>query len=52
MQTAIEHDLEDSILIGEEGKKCNRGEMEDSTGKEESDNAMARCRRTVNFNLV
>ncbi|KAG8496352.1 hypothetical protein CXB51_007615 [Gossypium anomalum] len=31
----MDHDLEDSVLIGEEGKKRARGEVEDLTGSEE-----------------
>lgn len=52
IQIAMDYDLEDGILIREEGKKRNRGEMEGLTEKEGSDNDKARNRKMVEFNLV
>ncbi|MBA0845889.1 hypothetical protein Goarm_023112 [Gossypium armourianum] len=38
----MEHDLEEEVLIGEEGKKRNRREMEDALAKEETNTLAAR----------
>ncbi|KAG8496196.1 hypothetical protein CXB51_009529 [Gossypium anomalum] len=52
MQTAMEHDSEDGILEGEEGKKGQRGVMENSNENGESGNVMARSRRLVDSNSL
>ncbi|PPR92532.1 hypothetical protein GOBAR_AA28142 [Gossypium barbadense] len=40
MQTRMEHDLEEGILIGEEGKKRNRGARDDFSEREDMDYLM------------
>ncbi|MBA0702777.1 hypothetical protein Goari_027133 [Gossypium aridum] len=42
----MEHDFEDEVIVGEEGKKRNRREMEDALAKEET-NLAERSRRVV-----
>lgn len=49
-QTTIERDLEDGVLIGKEGKKRDRGAMENLSTREETDSSIARNRRLVEFN--
>ncbi|KAG8500962.1 hypothetical protein CXB51_003065 [Gossypium anomalum] len=47
MHTLMEHDLEDGVLIGEEGKKKNRREIEDVLAKEQINTLAVRNRRVV-----
>ncbi|MBA0670978.1 hypothetical protein Goklo_029382 [Gossypium klotzschianum] len=46
----MDHDLEEVALVGEEGKKISKGEIEDLTGKGEMGNIMARSRSMVDLN--
>ncbi|MBA0722743.1 hypothetical protein Golax_003394 [Gossypium laxum] len=43
----MEHDLEDEVLIGEEGKKRNRREMEAALAKEETNTLAVRSWRAM-----
>ncbi|MFQ6658907.1 hypothetical protein Gotur_028001, partial [Gossypium turneri] len=43
----MEHDLKDEVIVGEEGKKRNRREMEDVLAKEETNVLAERSRRAV-----
>lgn len=43
----MEHDVEDVVIVGEEGKKRNRREMEDALAKEETNVLAERSRRAV-----
>ncbi|KAK5824841.1 hypothetical protein PVK06_019625 [Gossypium arboreum] len=47
IHTLMEHDLEDEVLIGEEGKKRNRGEIEDILAKEETNTLVVKNRKIV-----
>lgn len=47
IHTLMEHDLEDKVLIGEEGKKRNKGEIEDILAKEETNTLVVKNRRIV-----
>lgn len=47
MNNLMEHDLEDEVFIGEEGKKRNRREMEADLAKVESNISTVRSRRTL-----
>lgn len=46
----MEHDLEEGVIIGEEGKKRARGALEDVAVGEETDNLLVRNRRLVEIN--
>ncbi|TYH04866.1 hypothetical protein ES288_A08G039700v1 [Gossypium darwinii] len=48
--TTMEHDLKDGVLIGEEGKKRSRKEIEDSIIREEINIVEGRNRRMVETN--
>ncbi|MBA0762032.1 hypothetical protein Gotri_024592 [Gossypium trilobum] len=43
----MEHDLEDEVIVGEEGKKRNRREMEDALAKEVTNVLVEMSRRAV-----
>ncbi|KAK8291845.1 hypothetical protein V6Z12_D06G084400 [Gossypium hirsutum] len=43
----MEHNLEDEVLIGEEGKKRNRKEIEVALAKEETNTLVVTCRREM-----
>ncbi|TYI35401.1 hypothetical protein ES332_A03G074400v1 [Gossypium tomentosum] len=47
VHTLMEHDLEDAVLIGEEGKKRNRREIEDVLAKKKTNTLVVRNRREV-----
>ncbi|KAK5832951.1 hypothetical protein PVK06_016759 [Gossypium arboreum] len=40
MNTVMEHDLEEGVIIGEEGKKIARGALEDVAVGKETDNLL------------
>ncbi|TYI07891.1 hypothetical protein ES332_A10G257400v1 [Gossypium tomentosum] len=48
--TTMDHDLEDAVIIGEEGKKRSRRKIDDLTGKDEISNVIPRNRRMVELN--
>ncbi|KAG8480371.1 hypothetical protein CXB51_024575 [Gossypium anomalum] len=48
--TMMDHDLEDVVIIGEEGKKRSKGEIDDLLGKDEINNVIPRNRRMVELN--
>ncbi|KAH1031945.1 hypothetical protein J1N35_044119 [Gossypium stocksii] len=51
-QTAMEHDLEDGVFIGEEGKKRNKGAMEELSNKDGCEVLVTRTRRVVDSNQL
>ncbi|KAG8483361.1 hypothetical protein CXB51_023181 [Gossypium anomalum] len=52
MQTSMEHDLEDGILIKEEGKKRTRGSRDDFSERKDMDCLMVRSRRLMESNQL
>ncbi|KAK5794296.1 hypothetical protein PVK06_035516 [Gossypium arboreum] len=52
MQTRIEHDLEDGVLIGEEGKKRTRGVRDGFSEREDMNCLMVRSRRLMESNQL
>lgn len=43
--STMEHDMDDTTLIGEEGKKRSRREVDESSGKNEVNKLMSRSGR-------
>ncbi|KAL1067920.1 hypothetical protein V6Z11_D12G163800 [Gossypium hirsutum] len=48
--SSMEHDLEDDVIVREEGKKRNRRDMEDVLAKEKTNVLAERSKRTVEVN--
>lgn len=46
-QNAMEHDLEEGVIIGEEGKKRSRGEIEESSSRDGYEAFTTRTRREL-----
>ncbi|PPR90687.1 hypothetical protein GOBAR_AA30001 [Gossypium barbadense] len=50
--TLMEHDLEDEVLIGEDGKKRNRIEIEDALARDETNTLAVRNRKVEEISAI